>query len=803
MAEPSAPAAERASSPALDSLGDPLPDGAILRMGTQRFRHPSSVTQLALSPDGDKVMSIGSDELIAWNRSTGKELWRTGMPRNMSFSAAAYGMRPLVFSSNSHHFFTIGPFNQLLVWDLASGESRAVNLNSSLSPQVLQMRTVGKSIDVTRDETKFAVGFSSGVVVCDSEGRVHFEIENNPTDALDFNSRDRLRFGGHYSYAVFSPDEKTLAVVTSDAPTVIRLHDATTGEEMRRIELTDRLVRMAFSPDGKHIVGTERDIAARQYAVDTCEEVWAYKIEPTTKAESYTSGVAYSPNADIIAVGAPIGADHDIHLLTAEDGKLKKVLTGHQWKPWTVAFSDDGKTLFSSGWDGAVRRWDMETLEQLPLPVGVRATRVVTLSPVGDRVAYEDDSGAVHVLHGDGTVERTLTTPNAGYAQLKFSGDGKWLCGGGTIGDQVHVIVWNVEDGAVRKRWEWPKGKDPHSHVECLDFSSDGKYLAAAVFRQSAAYLWDLSTDEPARKLPHGEVYGLSFSPAGDVLATAGWDRKVRFWNSADGQLQRDFEVNKELGNGGDNRMYTVCYSPKEDTLATAHLDGKVRLWDAAEMRKLREFQVPGRFVYGTIAFSPDGWLLATGSMTGAVQLWEPWTGQEVRNLGKHDHYAYTVGFGPGRQTLVSGGSDGVCYLWDLEPPDLPAHAEMPQLWSELRGDADTAYRAMWTMQREPQQAAEFLVTKLRGISTVIDRGQAVTEQPTAIDERQERLLSLLAQKDDKVETHTTVRRAMVALEQLDTPAASQALEELARDANAEAVLQLASQALMRLADQQ
>src|SRR3954469_24584453 len=64
-----------AKQPATDSLGDPLPEHALLRIGTTRFHSPSGVNDMALSPAGDIVVTVGS-ELVVWDAKTGKELFK-------------------------------------------------------------------------------------------------------------------------------------------------------------------------------------------------------------------------------------------------------------------------------------------------------------------------------------------------------------------------------------------------------------------------------------------------------------------------------------------------------------------------------------------------------------------------------------------------------------------------------------------------------------------------------------------------------------------------------------------------------
>ena len=678
-----------------DILGDPLPQHALLRFGTHRFSPPDAF-EVMLSADDRIAVTLGKN-LVAWDAETGKLLWEKPAKMPDQVWHASYGCRRLCRMPESGQLVTPASKGTIALWDFATGEK------TSLSTGTEQ---IFKSIDVAPDESSFALGGESFLLVCDRQGEEIYRVENHPENTMVHEGGDRLTFGGDFSYGRFSPNGKFLALVNSENPKTIQILDAASGRVERKMKTTGRVVRFDFSSDNQHIVTTERDIAARLYDLATGDQVWQKIFSIPGGDERYTTDVKFSPQDNLIAVGTAIGEDQRIQLLDPKTGDAVGALSGHTWKPWSLQFTSDGEQLYSTGWDSIVRRWDIEKREQLRPENSERASSVCSLNPVGKNAVFGDDTGKLHLVDIDsGEKLKSFTVPDTSFGQVIFSQDGKYLAGGGSSDTHIHIYVWDLKSSEVIHHWEWPKGRDVHSSVEALSFSKDANRLAAAVFRQSSCYVFDLSVDKQIAKVRHPQVYGLSMRPDGQRFLSAGWDKSIRDWDVETGEEIKKVVVKDPTGMRHDTRMYGVLFSPDGQTIATLELGSTVGLWNS-NLDPIRHFKIESRALYGSFQFSRNGLWLAVGDSRGGANIYDIHSGESVLSINEHEATIYNIDFGADDRTLLTGGGDGVCYLWDLKSAAQSDEVDPKILATNLLGKSPRdAFVAYQLLAATPKQA--------------------------------------------------------------------------------------------------
>jgi WD40 repeat protein len=185
-----------------------------------------------------------------------------------------------------------------------------------------------------------------------------------------------------------------------------------------------------------------------------------------------------------------------------------------------------------------------------------------------------------------------------------------------------------------------------------VDFSPDGEMVASGSVDKTVR-LWKASDGTQVRVIQQPEsVADVDFSPEGKTLATGHSglpNRSVNLWQVSDGVLSRSLQ-------GDDRLQWAVVFSPDGSIVASGSTGNALRLWRVSDGVLLHKLDHPDP-VFG-VGFSPDGTLIASGSLDGRTRVWRVSDGTLLQTWAGHSGLVYSILFSPDGKMLASSSVD-------------------------------------------------------------------------------------------------------------------------------------------------
>jgi WD40 repeat protein len=176
--------------------------------------------------------------------------------------------------------------------------------------------------------------------------------------------------------------------------------------------------------------------------------------------------------------------------------------------------------------------------------------------------------------------------------------------------------------------------------------------------------LWDATSlsrgfPEQEPQIPPRELTAMSFSPDGRQIASSYFgDARIHILD-----VQLGVEMTPLEGHGGE--VWLITFSPCGNLIASGSRDATVRVWNllsGAESLVLRGHKGS----VNCVSFSHDGQRIVSGSRDTTVRLWNTTSGAQIfPTLHSHRAYLRAVAFSPDGTKGASADNECVC-VWDI-----------------------------------------------------------------------------------------------------------------------------------------
>lgn len=322
------------------------------------------------------------------------------------------------------------------------------------------------------------------------------------------------------------------------------------------------LLSTSFSSDGKSAVSVNSEGAIFFWDVATGKKIRSVRYDGKATAATFFGNKQ-------LAFAGGLDKDNTIFMLNLTTGKKTETLAGHKGGVKTLAFSPDGATILSGGWNNQVTLWGVEHGDIVLVLKGHKdVVNSVAFSP--DRVLAASGSadGKIIVWNmSTGELTQKIKAHKKGVLKVAFSPDGKLILSGGIEKGKgkdkkkntYPIRLWDVATGKPLAKTNLGEHKET---LLIALFSPNGKYVLSGDGTTAAngsgtstpnatLKLWD--TEAPGIVLPKrvvappkepvrifeghaGAILTAAFSPDG-TRVLAGGDGTLTIWETETGKI--------------------------------------------------------------------------------------------------------------------------------------------------------------------------------------------------------------------------------------------------------------------------
>lgn len=655
----------------VDRYGDPLPEGAVARLGTVRYRRLNGIHFLA---DSRTVIGTRGSTLAWVDVATGRTIrerdladytWEengTLLSLSPDRSLAAVRTRRML-GDDDEYTMTIaetgtGDVTSQLQWKRSEGDFPEA---ACFTPDNRRLLTTDRYIlrvwdlDSGKLESKTAlpVEEANEAVALSPDGALLAVRDHRGARLWNWRTGEDQALPGlerGIDAAAFTADGTKLATM-SDELNGVRLWDVATHRLLWRgssgVSNTSYGSRIAFSSDGRWLVAPAYPPSVQLWDVETGE------LEATLDTgELEPREVALSPDERWLMVdGHPgfAGAGFQIWDLTTRQ-RLGSEYAGHQQPPTAIHFTPDAGQIVTGANDSVVNVWDGRS-GQLERQIGHEAGSMLTALAVsldGEFIASGSHDETV-VIWNRNTGERLYTLVGhgrlGGGAALRFTPEGRRLL---SFGDDWFLRAFDVSTGkaviehAIRlEDVPLEEAEDGSISLEGMDFRAfdrmpnevftpDGSRLVLGV--GNSLYVVDVETGRELTILAAGSTDRIVVSPDSRLVAT----------------IQSGPYVETPLLGGG------VRSSASEEQAVVVH--------SLETGRVVHEIRLPNGYARD-VAFSSDGEKLAVN--LNSIHVYEITSRRELARIECNPPAAWAVAFSPDGERLAASHFDGSVLVWD------------------------------------------------------------------------------------------------------------------------------------------